>query len=293
MIAYFLPDPGIHGGVKVACQFVELLRQLGARAVVALPGGAAPDWFACSVPVVDSEIVLGELAATDWAMLTWPPHYPALKATPARLVNHAQGVTNMEAVFADPDVLVLSCWDHSARYIQTHFGRSTVEVGISISDGFFTSGDVAIDNRVAFMPRRGREIVDDCVAAVRDCDFVAIDGRPEGDVARVLKSAGVYLATSVAEDFGLPALEAMAAGCVVLSVPVRGGMEYLRSGENCLVAEPDCLPERLAWITRPEQAAVRMRLRHAAVATAYRYHRSVQARRLAALRDGALAELWA
>jgi glycosyltransferase involved in cell wall biosynthesis len=187
---------------------------------------------------------------------------------------------------------VLTCWDHSARYLRRNFGREPIEVGISISDRFFPSGGVKIDNRVAFMPRRGREIADQCITAARDCEYVAIDGRPEAEVASILKSAGIFLATSVGEDFGLPALEAMAAGCVVLSVPVKGGMEYLHSGENCLVDEAGTLPCKLRWITRPEQAALRQALRHAAVATAYQYHRSVQARRLAALGRGGLAELF-
>jgi glycosyltransferase involved in cell wall biosynthesis len=292
MITYFLPDRGIHGGVKVACQFVELLRRLGARAVVALPRGIAPTWFACSAPVVDLNAALNALTPNDWAMLTWPAHYRALKATPARLVNHAQGVTDMDAIFADPQVMILTCWEHSARYLRNNFGREPIEVGISISDGFFPGGEVKIDNRVAFMPRRGREIADACISAARDCEYVAIDARDETDVASILRSAGIFVATSVGEDFGLPALEAMAAGCVVLSVPVKGGMEYLRSGENCLVDEPGALPRKLWWITRPEQAALRRTLRHAAVATAHRYHRNVQARRLAALGRGGLAELF-
>lgn len=289
MITYFLPDPGVHGGVKVACQFVELLGEAGARAVVSLPGGRAPTWFACRAPVVDEASALAALGASDWAMLTWPPHYPTLRATPARLVNHAQGVTDMDAIYADPRVLLLTCWADAADYVRTRFARQPIEVGLAISDAFFFSGEVKRDARVAFMPRRGRTIAEACITAVPACEYVAIDGCSEVDVAAGLKSAGIYLATSVDEDFGLPALEAMAAGCVVVSVPVRGGMEYLESGVNCLVVAPQEMPATLEWITRPAQGATRQRLRHAAVATAYRYRRSVQRRRLAALLRGPLA----
>jgi len=291
VITYFLPDPGIHGGVKVACQFVQLLRELGVRAVTALPNGIAPTWFACSAPVVDEAVALAALEPNDWAMITWPPHYATVSVTPARVVNHAQGVTDMDTIFADPHVMVLTCWNHAAEYVRARFGREPIEVGIAISDGFFLTGEVKIDNRVAFMPRRGRSIAEACITAVGDCEYLTIDGCSEAQVAQVLKSSGIFLATSVGEDFGLPALEAMAAGCVVVSVPVKGGVEYLDSGKNCLVAVPESLPETLFWISRPAQAEVRQRLRHAAVATAYRYRTAVQQRRLKALLQGPLRSL--
>ena len=63
----------------------------------------------------------------------------------------------------------------------------------------------------------------------------------------------------------------MAAGCLVLSVPVLGGMDYLRDGDNCLVADPGEMPERLRWIAAPENARLRERIRHRARATAGPY----------------------
>ena len=98
-----------------------------------------------------------------------------------------------------------------------------------------------------------------------------IDAVPEREVARRLKGAGIFLVTAAGEEFALPALEAMAAGCVVVSVPVQGAMEFLHDGENCVVAEPDALAERLAWIAHPENATRRALLRQRAVATALAY----------------------
>ena len=53
-----------------------------------------------------------------------------------------------------------------------------------------------------------------------------------------MKHCSIYLATAEGEWSGLPALEAMSAGCVVVSVPVLGGMEYLDDGVNCRMAGP-------------------------------------------------------
>ena len=56
MIYYFLPDPGIHGGIKVACQFVDFLKRLDADAVAVLPHGAAPGWFQSTTPIIDERL---------------------------------------------------------------------------------------------------------------------------------------------------------------------------------------------------------------------------------------------
>ena len=111
--------------------------------------------------------------------------------------------------------------------------------------------------------------------------------------AAVMKHAGIYIATSVNEQFGLPALEAMAAGCLVISVPVKGGMEYLKDGYNCLVVTPDEMPEKLQWITKPENLHVRNVMVQRAIATAFRYHYSQQWKHLLSIKDTELKGLLA
>lgn len=284
MIYYFLPSPGLHGGVKVGCQFTELLITLGLRAVVALPNGIAPAWFRMSVPVVDASVAAGALRPSDTVIITWPPDYERFKGCGARLVNHCQGTDEaMYPIFADPDVEILTCWSQATKFLRDQFGRQCLEVGIYVSDDFFFRGAPKYDNVVAYMPRRGYPLARTCMRACSDVDFVAIDGLGEADVSRILQNAGIFLATSVGEQFGLPALEAMAAGCLVVSVPVKGGMEYLRDGENCLMAEPENLAARLQWLTRPENAGRRAAMRHSALATAWRYRREVQMKRLRVL----------
>ena len=124
-------------------------------------------------------------------------------------------------------------------------------------------------------------------------DWHPLDGMDEARICRHLQKAGVYLATAVNEQFGLPSLEAMASGCLVASVPVVGGMEFLRDGYNCLVDEPEALVERLKSLTRPEQAPLRELMRLRAKATAFGYHPYALKRRLAHLLGGPLGELMA
>lgn len=291
MIYYFLPEAGIFGGVKVACQLVDALRGLGVPAVVVTPDGRAPQWFASRAPVIAEAEARARLSERDWRILTWPPDYRRLASLPGRVANHCQGTDpRMDPILADPAVRVLTCWEQAADWLRHRFGRAPIEVGIHVATCFYPRGERKRDDQVAFMPRRGNDLARRCVRRVSRLDYLPIDGRREDEVARRLRGAGIFLATAVGEEFGLPALEAMAAGCVVVSVPVKGGMEYLRDGENCVVAPPEALADRLDWITRPENARRRALLRQRAVATAFGYRPAVQRRRLAGLLAGPLAD---
>ena len=292
MIYYFLPDHGRFGGVKVGAQLVEMLIAAGVPAVLALPGGRAPQWFRLSAPVIDDDAACAAVTAADWVALNWPPDYRRLSGLPGRRVVHCQGTDpRMDEILADRDVLVLTCWPQATRYAREGFGRDPVEVGLSVSPCFFYDGAPKAANRVAYMPRRGYGISRACMRGSSRLDFVPIYERDEGEVADAMKSAGVYLATSVGEQFGLPALEAMAAGCVVVSVPVRGGTDYLVDGRNCVIAAPGDLPDALRRLMSSAAAPLRARLRSAAIATAARYHPARVRERLAALLAAGLGEL--
>ncbi|MFH1155141.1 MAG: glycosyltransferase [Pseudomonadota bacterium] len=292
MIYYFLPDPGIFGGVKVACEFLEMIISCGAKALAVFPGGIAPQWFPVSVPVMAEHDALKLINRSDRVMITWPPDYHRLKGLPGKLICHCQGTDDlMDPIFADRTVPVLTCWKQAADYVMGKFNRSTIHVGISIPDCFYYDGTVKLDNRVAYMPRRGFPLVRRCMRQCDGIDFDPLDGLTELRVSRRLKQAGLFMATSVGEQFGLPSLEAMAAGCLVVSVPVKGGMEYLCHGENCLVTEPDSIGETLNWITSRDNETLRIRLRSRAIATAFLYRRVLQKRLLKNLLATSLKEL--
>jgi hypothetical protein len=294
VIFYFLPDRGIFGGVKVAFQLLDALAALGVAGVAVVPDGRAPDWFASRVPVISEADARARLRPDDWKMITWPPDHARLHDLPGRMVCHCQGTdARMDAIFADPEVLLLTCWQQAAQVARERFGRTPIEIGIAIAERFLFAGERKYDDLVAYMPRRGADLARACLRATRDLDFDAIDGACEAEVARRLKRAGIFLATAEGEQFGLPALEAMAAGCVVLSVPVKGGMEFLHDGDDCVVCTAEDLPHRLLEIgaSSASAAARRARLRHRAIATASRYLPSRQRARLATLLDGELRVL--
>ena len=55
-------------------------------------------------------------------------------------------------------------------------------------------------------------------------------------VCVINNKASVFLCTSIQEGFGLPGLEAMACGCVLVSTEYEGVLEYAKNGENSLLS---------------------------------------------------------
>lgn len=57
----------------------------------------------------------------------------------------------------------------------------------------------------------------------------------EEDLLEIYNKSAVYCCTSIEEGFGLPSLESMACGCVLVSSKTMGAKEYGIDGENCLL----------------------------------------------------------
>lgn len=281
---YFLPGTGIFGGIKVGFQFTGMLAEFGVPVVVVTPDGRAARWFDSSVPVLAQADALHRITSDDVILFSLPQDYALLKGTGARLVLHCQGTDPLiDPILADDSVVLLSCWEQAARYMRDRAGRAPIEVGISISRRFFYDGRPKWPDDVAYMSRRGSAIAEAAMSRCAGLRFAAIDGATESETAAAMMRCGYFLATAPGEWFGLPALEAMAAGCVVVSVPVLGGVEYLADGITGIIADPGDIPEALAALTSPEGAERRARLRDAGHAAAHRYTRQRQMSRLRTL----------
>jgi hypothetical protein len=290
VIYYFVPDITIFGGIKVAYQFVDALNLLGVPAVIASPQGKAATWFLSHAAVVDATAAREMFRTEDIAVFSLPHDYETLRKLPGRVFYHCMGTDPLiDPILKDPSVEVLTCWKQAQEYVLSHGVNRPLNVGISISPSFSYAGEPKYEQAVAYMPRRGRELCESVMNTCSSVRYIKIDGMAENEVARVMKSCSIFLATAENEWYGLPALEAMSAGCVVVSVPVRGGMEYLHDGINCRVAGLLEYVGVVAEILSPESMLLRFRLRQNAIATSKTYACSHMINRISRLLNGPLS----
>jgi protein O-GlcNAc transferase len=155
---------------------------------------------------------------------------------------------------------------------------------------------------VACMPRNGMNnirLVQGLIAATRAAggarlSWLEIDGLPREQVVARLQEAHIYLATSVREGLGLPPLEAMAAGCLVVGFIGGGGLDYA-SPENGVWVEDDnpwalaeALEHTVAALADPNGAPLLDAKRAAGRLTASTYNRDRFERDLMAFWTGQL-----
>jgi len=103
---------------------------------------------------------------------------------------------------------------------------------------------------------------------------VSFERRPRAELPGVYAGADATLfPVRWAEPFGLVPLESMAMGTPVVASGRGGSGEYLRDGENCLLADPDAGPGALAAAIRrlADEAALRERVSREGIATAGRF----------------------
>ena len=110
----------------------------------------------------------------------------------------------------------------------------------------------------------------------------SLEARTEVEMAQFYRRCDLFVFPSLAEGFGLPALEAMACGCAVVTTDCGGVSTFARPDENCLMVppgRPDLLAAATARLVR--EPARRAALARAGRATAASFGRAAALDRLA------------
>ena len=133
-----------------------------------------------------------------------------------------------------------------SRVLVERFGFPLAPVVPCLVDPLFHRGDDGRRPAIAYMPRKRAEQagwlrrtlaqVHPDLAAV---PWIEIDGQGLADTAALLGRATVFLALGECEGFGLPPLEAMAAGCLVAGFHGGGGLAYARPDNGLWVEDDD------------------------------------------------------
>ncbi len=268
-------NPGPSGGVKVIYEHVgHLVRNGYPAAVVHLHQGFKPDWFESDAPVLycdtnfnpqpDDLIILPEDHAGFLELF---------RTVPGRKVvfcqNHFylfEGMKNTGSWREMGISGVMACSDVVADFITTNLDAPAVQtVHCAVSPLFRPSSHKKL--QIAYMPRKRpleaqfiQRLCERMLGPQFPMEWVALDGVPQTAVARTLSESSLFLSLSRLEGFGLPPLEAMASGCLVVGFTGFGGLEYANGENGFWCAEDDLVAcartlataVRMVWEKSPE-----------------------------------------
>ena len=235
---YLLPSTDVYGGVKKGFNAADLLTRSGHPCVVATPGAERPTWFPNEAEVIDRDELAGRCRRDDTVLFSWPPDAKVvLELRAGRKIVHMQGA-NTEGdrqLFREKKLRFISHGLHMTQQLLLH-GRIAPYVPLGIRDVFRWRDEEKAGRSVGLMSRKGSRWVNRIRKALpRDATLHVLEGLTEDQVAEALKRCDVFVPISEHEAFGLPPLEAMAAGCCVVGFPGDGGFEFMRHGETAHV----------------------------------------------------------
>ncbi len=139
----------------------------------------------------------------------------------------------------DYDVSNVFCIsDIISEFIRNIFGYSEVPVvHNAVNLDIFKPRNKKL--QIAYMPRKTpgeldfiRNLFIRLYKQYDNIPWISIDKVDESRVAEIMGESAIYLSTSIYEGFGLPPIEAMASGCLVVGFHGDGGREYASDGNG-------------------------------------------------------------
>lgn len=282
-IFYLCNWTGESGGIKTLYDHVRLLRRNGYDAALASYGAFRRcGWFEHDereVPAVsdlletlrpDDLVVLpdfcmrdGELAAADCRQVVLVQNPDLMTGSADEARYRAVFVTSVPLV---PWVRDEIGYSGALRLVPGFLERELVRP---------TRTDIPARPRLLLVDRldknRGEPAQARQALRARGRDVLLLDERmPRERFVRHFAETDVYLHLSYREGFPVSILEAFGAGCVVIGFAGRGGLHFMRDGENCRVVPDGDWRAAIASLDEllDSPAAVWQRLRDAARRTA-------------------------
>jgi hypothetical protein len=286
------------GGIGVLYDHVAILRAHGFEAFVAhaKPGFRYP-FAPTDIPVLD---VASRQAVLDSDVVVLPEDY-------AEAIRGSRDLACRKVLFCQNHFFIFdgllpgetwSDFGFSAymcvsspiqNALSKWFGVNASIVRPAVDEAFFAERSKPLEApiTIACMPRKGRgtlRLVRGLLAAkghakASAMSWLEIEGLPKDQVAARLGTAQIYVSTSVREGLGLPPLEAMASGCLVVGFTGAGGLDFANRDNGVWVPDEDswalaaALESTLASLHDPTAIAVLEAKRKAGRTTAERYTR--------------------
>ncbi len=229
------------GGVKVIYSHVSHLVRNGFPSfVVHINDGFTPQWLKSNVPVL---YVKNSFQVSQNDIIVIPEDNKAAIRAFSRVrarkyifcQNHYyvfKGIRNGKS-WADYGISkIFCCSDVIGQFIRSVF--NIVEVPVihnAVYLDIFKPRKKKL--QIAYMPRKTPGELDfiknlfcSLFKQYQQVPWVCINNVDEAKVAEILSESDMFLSTSIYEGLGLPPIEAMACGCVVVGFHGDGGSEY-------------------------------------------------------------------
>jgi hypothetical protein len=237
------------GGIRKQYRAVDVLNEAGIpAAIVHKRPGFACSWFQHETRIVAAgDVVLGEHDVIAVPEIYGPSILDLPKGTRQVIFNQGaylalqtlatDGWDAVAPYLDNPDlaaVVVVS--DDSASVMRYAFpGVPVHRIRHGLDPAVHHPLAEAPARRIAYMKRRRSDEAAQVLkllelrGALEGWEVVAIQGRTEREAAELLRSSQIFLSFSRLEGFGLPPLEALASGCLVVGFDGFGGRELFRS----------------------------------------------------------------
>lgn len=238
------------GGVTKIYEFAAALRNHGFNSVVVHRNpGYRLSWFSSDVPVVSRARTVVE--PNDLLVI---PEFmgdviPKLKGC-TKIVLYQASFNPADAHFSDEQVVsLITVSDYIQRYASfAHPRANSLRIRMGYDSFTFFPDFSKKKKQIAYMPRRraddSRRILKalERRGSLKGWSVVAMDGLNASEVANLLRESAIFLSFSQREGFGLPPLEAMACGCLVVGFHGHGGVEFFDPSYCYPIPEDDiCL----------------------------------------------------
>lgn len=222
------------GGVTKIYEFAAALKNAGWDVVVVHQDPQyRPSWFATDVPIESQKNTVVE--PND--LLVIPEFMSALLP---RLRGCAKVILNQNSFshgaiwFQDESVCsIVSTSQYIQRHVQFVYPQiASIPILLGYDKSVFSASNALKKKQIAYMPRRRGEDSKRIMqalerrGALEGWTVVTIDALSAREVAKVLRESMIFLSFSQREGFGLPPLEAMACGCLVVGFHGLGGAEF-------------------------------------------------------------------
>ena len=284
---WFPPNKPI-GGVKVMYQHCQILRGEGVNASVVLMGKFHGKFFDCDVPTIPYSSALRDLRPNDVVII--PEYIPSLinLFKFARCVIFVQnwspiyiyGVGRLRQSVSSGYIdcgfaMTMACTNWlDSLLIRDSPGRRGVVSNFIDHTIFYPLERLRIPERILAMPRKNPNDLRAIVGSLGKYreNVVYADNLMEIELINEYRRSDIFIATGYPEGLGLPSLEAMACGCVVVGFTGRGGDEFMIHEDTALIARDGDVNEVAALVKRVlNDAVLKERLRARGREMALRY----------------------